>query len=185
LPLTLIIPLRKNERQEIEEMTSKNGNNSFPIEVRRSRIQGRGVFATRRIRKGQRIIEYTGERITDEQADQRYNDAAMKRHHTFLFKVEDNLVVDADRGGNAARFINHSCDPNCEAVIEGEQIYIEAIRNIQPGVELAYDYQFDADEPLAEAIKQYPCRCGAKNCRGTIVKPKRRRRAGRNGKPGR
>ena len=172
-------------------MASRNNNsNGLPIKVRRSRIQGRGVFAVRRIRKGQRIIEYTGQRISDREADKRYNDAEMKRHHTFLFKVEDDLVVDADRGGNEARFINHSCDPNCEAIIEDNRIYIEAIRNIQPGVELAYDYQYESDETLAEAIQQYPCYCGSKNCRGTIVKvtrpPKTRkalsRKSGSNGR---
>jgi len=169
--------------------TRNNNNNGLPIKVRHSRIQGRGVFAVRRIRKGQRIIEYTGERIGDREADKRYNDAAMKRHHTFLFKLEDDLVVDADHGGNEARFINHSCDPNCEAIIEDNRIYIEAIRNIQPGVELAYDYQYELDESVAEAKRQYPCYCGAKNCRGTIVKIKRRpakrkaraRKSGNNG----
>jgi uncharacterized protein len=114
----------------------------------------------------------------------------MRRHHTYLFTLDDDTVVDGGRGGNDARLINHSCDPNCVAVIERGRIFIEAKRNIQPGVELTYDYQYertaDADEEF------YACSCGAKRCRGTILKParkrKRRRRsreraAGRRGHP--
>ena len=140
--------------------------------LRSSPIQGLGAFAVRRIRKGTRIIEYTGERITPAEADARYDDEAMERHHTFLFAVNRRTVIDAAIGGNAARFINHSCAPNCQAVVDEGRIFIEAILNIQPGVELTYDYAYDL--PWSERGK-YPCHCGAPACRGTIVKSKRKR----------
>jgi uncharacterized protein len=144
------------------------------FELRRSPIQGRGAFAVRMIRTGTRIIEYTGERISQEEADRRYNDEKMERHHTFLFTLDDDTVVDAAVGGNDARFINHSCDPNCEAVIEDGRIYIEAIRTIHPGEELAYDYQYERTDETTEADERlYVCTCGAPNCRGTILAPKK------------
>ncbi|HJU73923.1 MAG TPA: SET domain-containing protein-lysine N-methyltransferase [Gemmatimonadaceae bacterium] len=153
-----------------------------PFELRRSKIQGQGAFATRRIPKGERIIEYTGERISWKEADRRYDDATMKRHHTFLFTLNSRVCVDAAVEGNDARFINHSCDPNCEAVIVKDHIYIEAIRDIKPGEELAYDYAYERDADTTEEDEQlYVCHCGAANCRGTILappkKPRRKRHA--------
>ena len=152
------------------------------IRVRNSKIQGRGVFAVRRIRKGRRIIEYTGEVIDQAEEHRRgYDDSKMSRHHTFLFKIDDEYTIDATHRGSIARFINHSCDPNCEAVWEDRRIFIEAVRNIQPGVELCYDYAFEHKGPLTKEEKAfYYCRCGAKNCRGTILKLKRRRKNRRN-----
>ena len=143
-----------------------------PFAIRRSAIQGRGGFATRRIKRGERIIEYTGERISWKEADRRYDDAAMKRHHTFLFTLTRRTCVDAGVGGNDARFINHSCDPNCEAVIVNNRIYIEAIRDIGAGEELSYDYAYERDaESDEDEEKLYVCHCGAHNCRGTILVP--------------
>jgi hypothetical protein len=146
-------------------------------ELRKSTIQGRGVFAARRIRPGQRIIEYAGERITPDEGDRRYDDAKMHRHHTFLFSLDKNTVIDGNRQGNDARYINHSCDPNCEAVTVGRKIFIYAKRNIQPGVELAYDYRYEWSDDKRE-IALYKCECGGANCRGTIMrrKPRKRRR---------
>ncbi|MBC7791640.1 MAG: SET domain-containing protein-lysine N-methyltransferase [Anaerolineae bacterium] len=145
--------------------------------VRRSTIQGRGVFAARPIGKGTRIIEYTGEQIGPDEADRRYDDDAMERHHTFLFGIDDDISVDAAVGGNAARFINHSCDPNCEAVIEDDRIFIEAIRNIPPGTELVYDYQYERPGRFRASWKElYACHCGSPKCRGTILKPRRKRK---------
>lgn len=139
--------------------------------VRRSAIQGRGAFAAQKIRKGQRIIEYAGERISNDEADARYDESAMTRHHTFLFTVNSRTVVDGAVDGNESIYINHSCDPNCEAIIERGRIWIHARRTIQAGEELAYDYQYeptgDNDDNLQ---KFYKCRCGADNCRGTIMK---------------
>jgi hypothetical protein len=139
-------------------------------EVRRSRIQGRGAFAIKPIRKGQRVDEYWGQRITHEEADRRYDDND-GRHHTFLFILDDDTVLDARYGGTDARFINHSCEPNCETVIDRGHIYIKALKAIQPETELTYDYGFewqDAFEPVD--VRYYACRCGSKKCRGTIVK---------------
>jgi SET domain-containing protein len=150
------------------------------FEVRASTIQGQGVFATRRIRKGTRIIEYIGERIDDAEADARYDDDAMKRHHTFLFGIDQDTYIDAARGGNESRLINHSCDPNCAAYEEDRRIYIEAIRTIRPGEELSYDYRLEREgRPKASWKLLYPCHCGSENCRGTMLKPTRRRRVKR------
>ncbi len=139
-------------------------------EVRRSRIQGRGAFAIRPIRKGQRIDEYLGEPISHEEADRRYDDAD-GRHHTFLFILDDDIVLDARRQGSDARFINHSCDPNCETVIDNGHIYIKATTAIKPETELAYDYRFEwQDEYEPEDVRYYACRCGTAKCRGTILR---------------
>jgi hypothetical protein len=145
------------------------------ITVRRSKVHGSGVFAARPIRNGARIIEYTGERITHAQADSRYEGKDDDDNHTFLFIVDRKTVIDAGVNGNDARFINHSCDPNCESVITGGRVFIEAIRNIAPGEELAYDYQIqrDADDP-ANIDEVFGCRCGAQACRGTMLWPAKR-----------
>lgn len=145
-----------------------------PFALRKSAIAGRGAFATRRIPKGACIIEYRGERIGQDEADRRYPEDPNQPHHTFLFTLDEDTVIDAAVKGNAARFINHSCDPNCEAVIEDGRIWIYALKNIPEGAELLYDYQFILDEPHTPAAKRrYPCHCGAKNCRGTILAKKR------------
>lgn len=145
------------------------------FELRVSPIQGRGGFATRRIRKGTRIIEYTGERITDAEADRRYDDSKMARHHTFLFTLDDGTCIDAAVNGNDARFINHSCAPNCEAVMDGKRIFIEALRTIEAGEELTYDYRYERTPDTTREDEQlYVCHCGAPTCRGTILAPPKR-----------
>lgn len=147
------------------------------FELRRSKIQGLGAFAIRPIRRGTRIIEYVGERISPEEADKRYDDAGMGRHHTFLFSVDRRTVIDAGVGGNEARFINHSCAPNCEAIDDRRRIYIEAIRDIAPGEELTYDYAYERDGTEDEEWERlYVCKCGAPNCRGTILAPEKKKR---------
>ena len=144
------------------------------FEVRKSRIQGLGAFATAPIRRGTTLIEYTGERLTPAESDTRYPEVAGERHHTFLFAIDDDVVIDAAVNGNEARFINHSCDPNCDAVIEEKRIWIEAIRDIEPGEELAYDYAYELTERhTAAAKRRYPCNCGAAKCRGTLLIRKR------------
>jgi hypothetical protein len=142
------------------------------FEVRRSRIHGRGVYATRLIPLGTRVVEYIGERITHEDADARYEGKGDDDGHTFLFVVDDEICIDAGVGGNEARFINHGCDANCETVIEDGRVYIDAIRDIRPGEELGYDYQLtweSTDDPAELAL--YDCRCGAAQCRGTMLDP--------------
>jgi len=147
---------------------------SLPFEVRASPIQGVGGFALRPIPAGVRIIEYAGERLTPAQADARYPDVEGERHHTFLFAIDDDVVVDAAVDGNEARFINHSCDPNCDAVIDEGRIWIESIRDIATGEELAYDYAYLLEERHTPSAKRrYPCHCGSTSCRGTILGKKR------------
>jgi uncharacterized protein len=140
------------------------------IEARDSGIHGRGVYAVTPIRKGTRVIEYVGERISHAEADRRYVLKGDDDGHTFLFIASNRTVIDAGVNGNDARFINHSCNPNCETVIEGSRVFIDAIRNIRPGEELAYDYQLtweSTDDPAELAL--YACRCGAQRCRGTML----------------
>ena len=142
------------------------------FELRTSEIQGTGAFAIRTIRKGTRIIEYLGQRVSWRTADKRYDDEKMSRHHTFLFTVDDKTVIDAAVDGNNARFLNHSCDPNCEAINDRKRIFIEAIKTIPAGTELVYDYQYErTDDHTAEDEKFYRCRCGSSKCRGTILAP--------------
>ena len=142
------------------------------FELRTSRIQGTGAFAIRTIRKGTRIVEYLGQRVSWRTADKRYDDEKMSRHHTFLFTVDDKTVIDAAVGGSDARFINHSCDPNCEAINDRKRIFIEAIKTIPAGTELVYDYQYErTDDHTAEDEEFYRCRCGSPKCRGTILAP--------------
>ena len=145
-----------------------------PFEIKSSPIQGLGAFATERITRGTRLIEYAGERLTPAEADARYPDDEAVRHHTYLFAIDDDVVIDAAVDGNEARFINHSCDPNCDAVIDDGRIWIETIRDVEPGEELAYDYAYTLEERHTPAAKRrFPCNCRASGCRGTILAKKR------------
>jgi hypothetical protein len=142
------------------------------IEVRNSPVHGRGVFAVAPIKKGQRIIEYLGDRVSHAAADQRYEDHDESDNHTFLFIVDKHTVIDAGVGGNDARFINHQCEGNCESVIENRRVFIDATRDIAPGEELGYDYEIGRekdDPPNVDEI--YACRCGSPKCRGTMLWP--------------
>jgi SET domain-containing protein len=141
--------------------------------IRRSGVHGKGAFALRPIRKGTRLVEYVGESISPKESDLRYDDTNVKNHHTFLFSVDNRKVIDATYGGNESRFINHSCDPNCDAVIEKRRVYIEANRTIRKGEELAYDYNYERTPKTTKADeKLYKCRCGSPECRGTILSDK-------------
>ena len=144
-----------------------------PFVVRKSKISGQGAFATRDIEKGERIVEYLGERLTHAVADARYDDHAADAHHTFLFSVNRSVVIDAYVDGNDARFINHSCDPNCESEIERGRVFIDAIKAIRKGEELTYDYAYvrDGTETPEQETGLYGCRCGMRQCRGTILEP--------------
>jgi hypothetical protein len=144
------------------------------FDVRPSAIQGLGGFANRHIPAGTRIVEYAGERLTPTEAEARYPEITGERHHTFLFAIDDDVVVDAAVNGNAARFLNHSCAPNCDAVVEEGRIWIESVHDIVPGEELVYDYAYLLMERHSPAAKRrYPCFCGAITCRGTILGKKR------------
>jgi SET domain-containing protein len=145
------------------------------MELRRSGIHGLGAFARTDIPKGTKIIEYVGEKINNAEADRRYDDEKMKRHHTFLFILNSRTCVDAAFDGNESRFLNHSCDPNCETVITRGHIWVEALKAIPAGTELVYDYQYEDDPAYTdEDLRFYACKCGSPKCRGTIVKTRRR-----------
>ena len=146
-------------------MKTKTRKPAAQIEVRESSVHGRGVYAAQFISKGTRIIEYTGERVSWEAAPDDADDP-----HTFYFGLENGEVINPEIDGNDARWINHSCDPNCEAIEEDDHIFIYAMRNIQPGEELFYDYAMEIDEPLTKASKKkFACYCGASTCRGTML----------------
>jgi SET domain-containing protein len=151
------------------------------FELRTSPIAGTGAFAIRPIPKGTRLIEYTGERISHEEADKRYDDEPPGTpSHVVLFTLDRNTVVDAGVGGNEARFFNHSCAPNCESEIERGHIYLDTIRDIAPGEELTYDYALTRESEDDEAEEaRYPCHCGAAGCRGTLLEPRKPKRKAR------
>ncbi|HAF02980.1 MAG TPA: SET domain-containing protein-lysine N-methyltransferase [Spartobacteria bacterium] len=139
------------------------------IEVRKSGVHGRGVYATKPISKDTRIIEYTGKRILWETVPADLDDP-----HTFLFGLDNGKeVIDPATGGNEARWINHSCDPNCEAIEENERVFIYALRHLRPGEELFYDYALQVDEPRTKEVeKECECNCRSPKCRGTMLEPK-------------
>jgi uncharacterized protein len=144
--------------------------------VRYSPIHGFGVFALRRIRKGTTVMEYLGDRVTHACADARYKEKDPKDNHTFLFTVDAKTVIDGGVDGNDARYVNHGCDPNCQSTAFKRRIFIEATRTIRPGEELAYDYQIqrDTDDP-ADIDAIFACRCGAPNCRGSMLEARKKR----------
>ena len=142
------------------------------IRVRHSAIHGNGVFATRKIPAGARIIEYAGKRITETQAEKRFGLDPENPHHTFFFSLESGKLIDGGDQGNDARWINHACKPNCEAQEEKGRVFVHALRDIARGEELFYDYGLVIEEKMSKALKQaYACRCGAANCRGTMLAP--------------
>ena len=144
---------------------SKTRNPAVRIKVRKSGVHGRGVYATQFIPEGTRIIEYTGERVAEEAAP---NDE--DNPHTFNFGLENGEVINPEIGGNDARWINHCCDPNCQAIEEDNRIFIYAMCDIEAGEELFYDYAMEIDEPITEESKRkFACHCGTSNCRGTML----------------
>ncbi len=145
------------------------------IQTRRSGVHGKGVFAVQDIAAGETIIEYVGEVISWQEAQDRHPHDPQDPNHTFYFHVDEDRVIDALYGGNSSRWINHSCDPNCIADEEDGRIFIKALRDIRAGEELNYDYGLIIDERYTPKLKaEYPCWCGAAQCRGTLLAPKRR-----------
>lgn len=145
--------------------------------VRNSPIHGRGVFATRTIRKGADIVEYRGLRVSMEAADDLPDSDPDNPFHTFLFELNDGRVIDAGRRGNAARWINHSCRPNCEPYEDDAgRVFIAAKRTIRAGEELAYDYKLNVPgRRTRRLLAEYACRCGSTRCRGTMVDVRKRK----------
>ena len=147
------------------------------ITVKTSAIHGKGVFVVKKIKKGAAIIEYKGERISWKKAESRHPHDPNQPNHTFYFSLEDGRVIDAKHGGNAARWINHSCKPNCETregLFKGlPKVFIYAKRNLKIGEELFYDYALEIEGRITKKMKNdYLCLCGAKKCRGTMLATK-------------
>lgn len=148
--------------------------------VKQSPIHGRGVFAKRRIPAGTRIIEYIGEKISGQEADRRHPTNPDDPFHTFFFMLSNGTVIDGAVNGNDARWINHSCDPNCESEEGrgGKRVYVKAKRDIARGEELNYDYGLVMDGKITKQTRrEYACMCGSENCRGTMLAlPKKKKR---------
>ncbi|WP_036839189.1 SET domain-containing protein [Polaromonas sp. CF318] len=143
------------------------------IQTRRSGVHGKGVFAVQDLAEGETLIEYVGEVINWKEALRRHPHDPKDPNHTFYFHIDEDHVIDAKHGGNSSRWINHSCKPNCEADEEDGRVFIKALRNIKAGEELFYDYGLIIDAPYTKKLlAEYPCWCGARNCRGTLLAPK-------------
>jgi hypothetical protein len=148
------------------------------FKVRSSKIHGNGVFATRKIPAGTCIVEYEGERISWKEAVRRENLKAPDDFHTFFFSLDSGRIIDGGSNGNDARWINHACEPNCEAREEKGRVFIYALRDIARGEELNYDYGLTLDERHTPALKRaYRCLCGAPSCRQTLLAPKKRKQS--------
>jgi SET domain-containing protein len=151
------------------------------ILTRLSPIHGNGIFAARDLPVEHRVIEYRGRILTHKQTDRLYGDS-LETGHTFLFTLNEKYVIDGNVGGNAARWINHSCIPNCQALLieardgdpKKDRVVIETLRPVKAGEELTYDYRITLEvRHTARLKKLWACRCGAANCTGTLLKDKR------------
>ena len=138
--------------------------------VRNSKIHGKGVFAKRPIRKGTQVLEYTGKIVSREEADEIGTTTVNGHTHTMLFTIDDDHVIDGNVGGDA-KYINHSCDPNCEAVqYDDNTIFIESLKSIPKGQEITYDYHLEVPGKITDKVKkEYECFCGSPKCRGTQI----------------
>jgi uncharacterized protein len=129
------------------------------IRIAQSSIQGYGGFATRPLRKGARVVEYLGERITKEESLRR-----CEAQNWFIFGLDEEFDLDGNVPWNPARFINHSCEPNCEAFCEDGAVWIVALRDIRPGEEVTFNYGYDLID-----YEEHVCRCGVPGCIGYMV----------------
>ena len=152
------------------------------IQTRLSGVHGKGMFAVQDLAEGETLIEYIGEIISWKEALKRHPHDPTDPNHTFYFHVDEKHVIDAKHGGNSSRWINHSCAPNCEADEQKGRIFIKALQNIPAGKELFYDYGLIIDAPYTKKLKaEYPCWCGAPNCRGTLLAPKEKKAKAKKG----
>ena len=160
--------------------TSANQSGPLPsdarrIQTRRSGVHGKGVFALQPLAAGETLLEYLGEVITWPEALRRHPHDPQQPNHTFYFHIDDKHVIDGNVGGNSSRWFNHSCKPNCEAEDEDGRVFIKALRNIEAGEELFYDYGLIIDAKYTKKLlAEFPCWCGAKKCRGTLLAPKQK-----------
>lgn len=156
------------------------GGDRRRIQIRRSGVHGKGVFALQDLAEGETLIEYVGEVISWPEALRRHPHDPAQPNHTFYFHIDDGQVIDAQVGGNASRWINHSCQPSCEADEDGGRVFIKALRNIAAGEELSYDYGLTIDAKYTpKLLADYPCWCGAGNCRGTLLAPNPPKKSGK------
>lgn len=140
------------------------------LEVRQSPVHGRGIFARIAIPAGNFILHYAGRIIDWDEAMRRHPHDPSQPNHTFYFSLDDTFVIDGNDGGNRARWINHSCAPNCESEIKGQRVYLRSLRDIQAGEELSFDYNLMLDEPITPELKNdYLCLCGSPQCRHTML----------------
>lgn len=158
-------------------MTKKKDSSGKPaFIVRNSPIHGRGVFAARNIPADTFVIEYEGKRISEKEANRRHGTDPENPYHTFFFSLESGKLIDGGDKGNDARWINHACEPNCEAREEKGHVYIYTLRDIKRGEEFNYDYGLIVEERQTKKMKKnYECRCGAPTCRHTMLAPKSRK----------
>ncbi|GLH68049.1 SET domain-containing protein [Geothrix edaphica] len=152
------------------------------IRVQASGIHGTGVFAKRPIPKGTRILEYAGRRLA--KAELLAAAGRGERKLTYVLNLDEDTAIDGAEQGNDARFVNHSCEPNCEVYIFDGTPYLYAMQEIAAGTELTFDYQLQSASALrisrSLSRELFPCHCGAPGCRGTLVAlPKRRAGSGR------
>jgi SET domain-containing protein len=146
-------------------------------EVRNSPVHGNGVFAARKISAGKRIIEYTGERVDWDETCRRTEAKGGPINHTFFFTLNNGLLIDGGAQGNDARYINHSCEPNCEAVEEDDRVFIHALRPIDKGEELNYNYGLIYEARHTKKVKKaFACLCGAPSCTGVMLAPKKKKK---------
>ena len=144
-------------------------------------MHGKGVFALQNLAEGETLIEYAGEVISWPEALRRHPHDPANPQHTFYFHIDAGHVIDAKIGGNSSRWINHSCQPNCQTEVSDEErgrVFIKALRNIVAGEELFYDYGLIIDARYTKKLlADYPCWCGADNCRGTLLAPREKKKS--------
>jgi len=136
--------------------------------IKKSNINKRGLYASKNIKAGAKIIEYVGKLISKKEAQQ--NSKFDNSKDIYLFNINEKWDLDGDWSFNTARLINHSCNPNCEVEGEGLKLWISSLTEIKKGEELTYDYGFGYDSDY----KQFPCKCRSKNCCGYIVREESR-----------
>jgi SET domain-containing protein len=141
--------------------------------VKASGVHGKGVFANSDVARGTLIIEYKGQVIDWDTALERHPHDPAQPNHTFYFSLDTGQVIDANVRGNSARWINHSCAPNCEAREKDGRVFIHAKRKLKAGEELFYDYGLVLDEEYTEQTQRdYLCLCGSAKCRGMMLADK-------------
>jgi SET domain-containing protein len=157
------------------------GSDGRRIQTRLSGVHGKGVYALQDLAEGETLIEYVGEVISWKEALRRHPHDPTDPNHTFYFHIDEKHVIDAKHGGNSSRWINHSCAPNCQTEVsdeDGGRVFIKALRNIKAGEELFYDYGLIIDAKYTKKLlAEYPCWCGAKSCRGTLLAPKEKKKS--------